>query len=91
MAQLVEHPMVIQHICLVLGGDGDLVGNAPADDAGVVVVLVDELLHLADGVGAAIGQVLGDVGDLSPDHHAVLVTEVVEVLVVLVVGQSDGV
>ena len=57
----------------------------------MVVVLVDELLHLADGVGAAIGQVLGDVGDLSPDHHAVLVTEVVEVLVVLVVGQPDGV
>ena len=57
----------------------------------MVVVLVDELLHLADGVGAAIGQVLGDVGDLSPDHHAVLIAQVVEVLVVLVMGQPDGV
>ena len=34
---------------------------------------------------------LGNIGDLRPDHHAVLVTEVVEILVVLVVGQPDGV
>ena len=27
VAQLVEHPVVIQHIRLVLGGDGDLVGH----------------------------------------------------------------
>ena len=91
VAQLVEHPMVVQHIRLILGGNGDLVGHAPADDGGVVVVLVDELLHLADGVFPAIGQMLGDVGDLCPDHHAVLVAQVVEILVVLVVGQPDGV
>ena len=91
VAQVVQLAVIVEHIGLVPGGDGDLIGDAPADDAGVVVVLVDELLHLADGVGAAIGQVLGDVGDLSPDHHAVPVTEVVEVLVVLVVGQPDGV
>ena len=83
--------MVVQHIGLILGGNGDLIGHAPADDGGVVVVLVDQLLHLADGVFPAIGQMLGDVGDLCPDHHAVLVAQVVEILVVLVVGQPDGV
>ena len=91
MAQLVEHPMVIQHIRLILGGDGDLVGHAPADDGGVVVVLVDQLFHLADGIFPAIGQVLGNIGDLCPDHHAVFVAQVVEILVVLVVCQTDGV
>ena len=57
----------------------------------MVVVLVDELFHLADGIFPAIGQMLGDVGDLCPDHHAVLVAQVVEILVVLVVRQPDGV
>ena len=57
----------------------------------MVIVLVDQLFHLVDGVLAAIGQVLGDIGDLSPDHHAVLIAQVVEVLVVLVMGQPDGV
>ena len=83
--------MVIQHIRLILGGDGDLVGHAPADDGGVVIVLVDQLFHLAEGIFPAIGQVLGDIGDLCPDHHTVLVAQVVEILVVLVVCQTDGI
>ena len=91
VAQVVQLPVIVEHIGLVLGGDGDLIGDAPADDAGVVVVLADQLFHLADGVGTAIGQMLRNIGDLRPDHHAVLVTEVVEILVVLVVGQPDGV
>ena len=91
VAQLVELVVVVQHIRLVLGGDGDLVGHAPADDGGVVVVLVNQLFHLADGVFPAIGQVLGDIGDLRPDHHAVLVAQVIEILIVLVVCQPDGV
>ena len=57
----------------------------------MVIVLVDQLFHLADGIFPAIGQVLRDIGDLCPDHHAVLVAQVVEILVVLVVRQPDGV
>ena len=45
-AQVVQLAVVIQHVLLVLGGDGDLVGNAPADDAGVVVVLDLSLIHI---------------------------------------------
>ena len=57
----------------------------------MVVVLVDQLFHLADGVFPTVRQMLGDIGDLCPDHHAVLVAQVVEILVVLVVCQTDGV
>ena len=91
MAQVVQLAVVIQHVLLVLGGDGDLVGNAPADDAGVVVVLDDQLFHLADGVLAAVGHVLTDVGDLGPNNHADLVAQIIEVLVVLIMSQADGV
>ena len=83
--------MVVAHIAVVLSADGDLVGDAPADDAGVVVVLDDQLLHLADRVLAAVGHMLGNVGDLGPDDHTGFIAEVVEVLVVLVVRQTDRV
>ena len=91
VAEVVQHAVVVQHIALVLGRDGDLVGHAPADDAGVVVVLLDQLLHLADGVGAPARHMLADIGDLRPDDHTRLVAQVVEVLVMLVVGKAHGV
>ena len=91
MAEVVELAVVVPHVAVILGGNGDLVGDPPADDAGVVVVLDDQLFHLADGVGAAVGHVLRDVRDLGPDDHAHLIAEVIEVLVMLVVGQADGV
>ena len=57
----------------------------------MIVALGDELLHLGDGILPALGHVLGDIGDLGPDHHAPLVAEVIEVLVMLIMGQADGV
>ena len=89
--EIVEHAVVVQHVSVVLGGDGDLVGEAPHADARVVVVLGDEFLHLRDRVLATVRHVLGDVGDLGPDHHAGLVAEVVEDLAVLIVGKANGV
>ena len=81
--------MVVQHIRVVLRGDRDLIGDAPADDGSVIIVLNDQFLHLGDGVLAAVRHVLGDVGDLRPDHHAALVAQVVEVLIVLVMREAD--
>ena len=89
--EVVEHAVVVQHVSVVLGGDGDLVGEAPHADARVVVVLDDEFPHLRDGVPATVRHVLGDVGNLGPDHHAGLVAQVIEDLAVLVVREADGV
>ena len=33
---------------------------------------------------------LGDIGDLSPDHETLLVAEIVEILIVLIVSETDG-
>ena len=46
---------------------------------------------MAVRIFVAIQKVFGNVRDLRPDNHAVLVTQVVEILVVLVMGQSDGI
>ena len=58
MAQVIQRPVVIQHVPLVFGGDGNLIGHAPAHDGGVVVVLDDKLGHLTDGVFSAAGHML---------------------------------
>ena len=82
--------MVHQQIGVLGTVHGDLVAQAPEADGGVVVALGDELGHLRHGILPALGHVLGDVGDLRPDDEATLVAEVIEILVVLVVGQTDG-
>ena len=91
MHQVVEHVVVVQHVLFVLGGNSDFIADAPAHDGGMVIVLNDQLLHLADGVFPALGHMLGNVRDFRPYHHAALVAQVIEVLIVLVVGQTDGV
>ena len=84
---------------LLVGGDdlvrdaaqSDLVGERPADDARVVVVLGDELLHLREDIAAAIGHALGDVGNFRPNDEAKLIAQFIEIVVVLIVGKADGV
>ena len=66
MHQIVQNAMVLQQVGILGTLHGDLVGETPHHDGGVVVVLGDQFLHLGDGVLAALGHVLGDVGDLSP-------------------------
>ena len=57
----------------------------------MVVVLDDQLFHLGQGVGTAVGHVHGDVGDLCPDDKTLFIAQVVEILCVLIVSQTDGV
>ena len=91
MGQLVQQTVVFQQILVDSGCGGDLVGQAPHGNAGVVVVLDDQFLHLGQGVGTTIFHVHGDVGDLCPDHKTLFIAQVVEILCVLIVRQPDGV
>ena len=56
----------------------------------MVIVLCNELLHLRNGILATAGQMLGDVGDLSPDNETLLVAQIIEILIVLIVSKSDS-
>ena len=91
VAEFVEGPVVFQQLLVHGAGSSDLVGEAPDGDGGVVIALGDELPHLVQGVLPSVVHVHGDVGDLGPDHDAVFVAEVIELLGVLVVGQTQGV
>lgn len=54
----------------------------------MMVVLHDEFGHLADGVRASGRHVAGDIRDFGPYDDAVPVAQIIEVLVVLIVGES---
>ena len=89
--KVVKHLMVVHHILAVLGRDGNLVGDTPYADRGVVVALNQQLLHLADRVLASVRHMLGNIGDLCPYDHTVLVAEVIEILIVLIVCETNSV
>lgn len=79
--------MVLHKVLRHAPGGGDFIAQAPADDGGVVVVLHNQLRHLAEGVLPGLGHVLGNVGYLRPHHQALLAAQIAEILVVLAVGQ----
>ena len=87
VAEIVEDAVVFHKI---LGGtaDRDLVAETPDNDGGMVVVLHYKLSHLADGVLASGGHMLGDIGNLRPDNKTALIAEVIEILVVLIMGKA---
>ena len=91
MDHVVETMMEAQHGLAILVDHGDLVGNAPDDDGRMVVLLENKLPHLLDGVLIAVFEMLGDVGNLRPHDHAFLVAEIVEEIVMLIMGEADGV
>ena len=89
MAHIVENAVIFKKI-LICAADTDLIGKSPDYDRGVVIILRNELLHLRNGILAAAGHMLGDIGNLRPDDQAVLIAQIVEILVVLIVSQTDG-
>ena len=91
MAQVIEGAVVFQQLFVDGGGSRDLVGEPPHRDAGMVVILHDQFGHLGEGVFPPIVHVHRDIGDLGPDNETIFIAEVVEVLGVLVVGQTQRV
>ncbi len=75
------------------GVGAELVEEAPEADGGVVIVLLDELLHLLlrGGVkGGVIADAVDEAG-FGPDDDAGAVAEGIFVVGVLVMGEADGV
>ena len=88
--QIVQDPVIFQKILIGLAAHGDFIGKSPHNNGGMIVVLHDQFLHLGNGVLASFRHVGGDVRNLCPYDHSPLVTEIVEILVMLVVSQTDG-
>ena len=70
---------------------GDLIGERPANNARVVIILRNELFELRENVFAALGHAFGDVRDLRPDDEAVLIAQFVEIVVVLIMSKTHGI
>ena len=91
VAQIIEDAVVLQHVLIGGRHHGDLIGQSPDHNGRVIVVLNDQLCHLADGVLPAIGHVRGNIGNFRPDHQSALIAQIIENLAVLIMRQTDGV
>ena len=56
----------------------------------MVVVLNDQLHHLGNGIVPSAGHMIGNVGDFRPNHQTGFIAQVIEILIMLVVRQTDG-
>ena len=91
MAQIVQRVMIGNHVIVHTACDRDFIGQTPADNRRMVVVLRNQLFHLSQRIGVGFGHMLGDIRNFCPRHKTVFVAEVVEILRVLVMGQTHGV
>ena len=56
----------------------------------MVIILLDQLIHLTDCIFSAIRHMLGDIGDLCPNNKTALVAQIIEILIVLIMSQTNG-
>lgn len=76
---------------VVIVFESQFVKQAPHHDRGVIEILLDQLAQLLFGVVIKRGCVIDlvDQSKFSPDHQAVLVAEVIEIIRVLIVSEAD--
>src|SRR5699024_8163861 len=53
--------------------------------------LYDQFLHLGNCILTSVWHMVGNIRNLRPDHQAFFVTQIIEVLIVLIMCQADGV
>ena len=82
---------VVLHELLGNSSDQDLIGDSPEADGRMVIVLDDKFFHLADTVLMCFRIFIHhtDKRNLCPDHKSKFVTCVIEILVMLIMCQTD--
>ena len=89
MDQVVQQLMVLHEDLRDATVGRDLVGETPAEDTWMMVVLGNEFSHLRESVLSSARHVRCDIRDLRPDQQALFIAEIIEVLCVLIVSQSQ--
>ena len=89
--QIVQYTVILNQIRIFGAVHGNLIGQTPDTDGRMVIALSDQFLHLQMGILVGAGHMTGNIGNLRPDNHAPFITEIVEILVMLIVGKTDGI
>ena len=91
MAQFIEGTVVFQQFLIHCARCSDFIRETPHGDAGMIIILNNQFLHLRKGVGPPVCHVHGDIRDLGPNNDAVFIAQIVELLSMLIVGKTQGV
>ena len=77
----------------IVSTDQDFIGNSPEENRRMVVVLGNQLSHLADGIVISFlaRNKSGNKRNLCPQSKSGMVAQIIEILIMLIVSQTDGV
>ena len=90
MHQFIKGIVVFYHIGILGAVHSYLIGKSPHADGRMVIALGDKLFHLVMGVDIGLGHMAGNIGNFRPYDHTTLIAEVIEILIVLIMGKADG-
>ena len=91
MTKFVQNAVVFHQFLCHACGDRDLIGKPPAGDGRMMHALHDQFGHLTYRVFLSFRQMFRNVWNFCPYDHAVFVAQVIEVLVMLIMRQADGI
>ena len=83
--------MIVQHVFSVCILDRNLIGYPPRNNGWMMLILNDQFLHLRYRIFSSIYKMLGNIRNLCPHDHSGLITQIIKILIMLVMRQTDTV
>ena len=90
VAQIIEQSVIFQQVRVLRAVHGNFVAQPPHHNAGMVVILNNQLPHLIQGILPSARHMPGDVRNLCPNNQSPLIAQIIKIGIVLIVGQPDG-
>ena len=81
--------MVIKHVFLIVCRNRNFIGKPPCHNTCVVVILQNQLPHLCNGVCTCGWDMFRNIWNFCPHNHSLFITEIIEILVMLVMRQTN--
>ncbi len=69
---------------------GNFIGQAPNYNAWMIIVLRYQFSHLRNGIVISGIHVFGNIRNFRPDNQPVFITKIIKILVMLIMGQTNG-
>ena len=82
--------MVFKKIRCGASGHGNLIGQTPNHDTWMIVILCDQLFHLGNSIFPSCVHMIRDIRNLCPDYKTFLIAQIIEILIMLIMCQTDG-
>ncbi len=87
--KFLQRMMIVEHIRSVFTRNCNLIGNSPGYNTRMIIILNNELSDLKKCIFPAFWHMRGNIRDLRPHDHTVLIAQIIKMLMMLVMRQPD--